>query len=628
MIVVVALAHGADWIERAPLPVGAPRAAVVVHDVVFVATHEWRPEDGGDSRVYRSRNCGDSWEQVAFVDGAAREFAVHSGRVWLAAMGHLLVSSDGGANWTSAAVPSPGVKVLDLVVHEDKLIAASQRAVFASTDGRTWSELGPLPPDREVDSLSVARGQLSINTQTLSFSDPGIYRWSGAAWVYASAGHSLGSTGEREHIVDPTYGGADRIRCFDDRCYGPDAVGIGLYRFASEATDWSAPPNGVDVVECRQSALLIVSEGDGLFDGRGRVHARPIEDLPFPVDESPASICAGTDPMPCRQRGFAERVVGGSIAAEPYFQRACELGDGAACVEWARPYSEGPTKDLARARDILARSCSARDAEGCWFLGLAEGEISGRWGTRAMIGAWREALRLHRLIPEDRRGCVAAFGTLYEGASVFPADPAMARWCYTRACDLGETEGCAARDRMSAEASAPSSPADACQRGDGLACATLGDQRLASGATMPAYEAYKMGCGFGDGTSCSLLGLMHFRGDLGERDYESAGIAFGWACDGNDPGGCVKLGQMYENGYGVEPDPVQAEEQYRLARERLREEISAGFPMMSALLGWLHENGKGGAADPAAALDAYRVACTAGDADACQNAERLRPSRP
>lgn len=91
----------------------------------------------GHSHVFRSDNAGYSWMDIdrgRLPDAPHRSIVVapkNQGRVLVANDAGVLISQDGGNNWSNLTGKLPSVAVVDLVYHQQS------KMLFAATYGRS-----------------------------------------------------------------------------------------------------------------------------------------------------------------------------------------------------------------------------------------------------------------------------------------------------------------------------------------------------------------------------------------------------------------------------------------------------------------------------------------------------------
>ncbi|MBL8787460.1 MAG: sel1 repeat family protein [Deltaproteobacteria bacterium] len=222
-----------------------------------------------------------------------------------------------------------------------------------------------------------------------------------------------------------------------------------------------------------------------------------------------------------------------------HFDRACELGEAAGCVEAALLVERGvdgppdPTRGLRYNRI----ACDRGHPTGCANLGLA-----------------------------------------YQAGEVVPKDELRASQLYQRGCAGGDAAGCAnlaflfhygigvtRNDKRARELYE-----DACARGHQRACGNLAGLLVAGrgGARdeVRAAKIYRGLCDEGMLEACASLATQHEFGMGVDRDPAEAERLFTKACDGGIAEACVGLGRMFEGGLAGGKGVVDLPEASRLYR--------------------------------------------------------------
>jgi uncharacterized protein len=110
----------------------------------------------------------------------------------------------------------------------------------------------------------------------------------------------------------------------------------------------------------------------------------------------------------------------------------------------------------------------------------------------------------------------------------------------------------------------------ACERGDGAACFTLGTMYAPRGVGWTsdldqAAQLFKRACDGGYGLGCVYLGHKYDRGVNATRDEVKAAQLYERGCQAGCPLGCLHLGEAYALARGVPRDAVQAARLFRQA---------------------------------------------------------------
>jgi TPR repeat protein len=123
-------------------------------------------------------------------------------------------------------------------------------------------------------------------------------------------------------------------------------------------------------------------------------------------------------------------------------------------------------------------------------------------------------------------------------------------------------------------------------------------------------------CEAGNAESCTLAGMVYGRGTRqkfgGDTpiDLKKAVPLFRKGCDGGDPMGCLKLGQVYQVGAGVAEDHDKARELYKTG-------CDAGFAAACTGMSDLYALALGVKQDHAQSARYARLACNGGHALGC-----------
>jgi TPR repeat protein len=131
-------------------------------------------------------------------------------------------------------------------------------------------------------------------------------------------------------------------------------------------------------------------------------------------------------------------------------REGCDGNAGNACFELGYSYSQarGVTRDASRAADLYQKSCRLGYINGCSSLGVLY--MDGR-GVAMDLGKSQWLLD---------SSCGRGFGSACRnmgngylgGLGPYPKDPEMARWCYTRGCELEHEDSCKQLEAMGAGA--------------------------------------------------------------------------------------------------------------------------------------------------------------------------------
>ena len=85
-----------------------------------------------------------------------------------------------------------------------------------------------------------------------------------------------------------------------------------------------------------------------------------------------------------------------------------------------------------------------------------------------------------------------------------------------------------------------------------------GYEEYNNGNVFQALNIFEKACEGGAYSGCYNAGLIYFKGDRVEQDYEKAANLFIKACDEGHSEACYNVAYMFENGLGVRQDPLKA----------------------------------------------------------------------
>lgn len=229
--------------------------------------------------------------------------------------------------------------------------------------------------------------------------------------------------------------------------------------------------------------------------------------------------------------------------------------------------SYGCNAGAAEARDLDA-ACAGGDAAACNELGVRFRD------GRYVLADWRRASGLFREACEgaEGEGCVR-LARLHvhpraQGRGV-ANDSAAAAGLFERGCDAGAMTG----------------------------CTDLGDLILAVDSALAVDSTAVPDSAFA--ATLELAGASHAPG--GDAQARAAGL-YGRACEADEMPACTRLGVLYGEGRGVEPDPTRAAELHRRA-------CDGGSQLGCTHLGLAYEAGEGIEPDPGRAASLYETAC-------------------
>ena len=154
---------GESWINITPTNLKVGMSPLTIGSVKLVAIEETVLVLGAG--VLRSRDAGDTWEYLGFhkyalTVGIFPAAALNEDTFFLAGMGGLGRSTDGGSSWHlfTAGITEP--HILDLAQVNSTLYAVTNKGVAQSTDGGDqWTQIDtnlPLPPNKPLGELKLS----------------------------------------------------------------------------------------------------------------------------------------------------------------------------------------------------------------------------------------------------------------------------------------------------------------------------------------------------------------------------------------------------------------------------------------------------------------------------------------
>lgn len=214
-----------------------------------------------------------------------------------------------------------------------------------------------------------------------------------------------------------------------------------------------------------------------------------------------------------------------------FFEKACKLNEGEACLNAGIIYHEGlnTEADSSKAAVFYEQACNMNYASGCTHLGIIYGS-----------------------------GSTANYTKAFD--------------FYRKGCENGDNEGCyftgiAYRDGFGINQNTDSAYEyiqKACDMNLGKACSEIGLHldldvtRDSADHNTSSLKYYEKACSLGDGTGCTNAGATYFYGKSVKPDIFKANILFERACDLNNAKGCSDLGLSYLRGTGIRQDSTKA----------------------------------------------------------------------
>jgi len=264
----------------------------------------------------------------------------------------------------------------------------------------------------------------------------------------------------------------------------------------------------------------------------------------------------------CNQWAFAlaygQGVPRDDARAVTVWKRGCELDNGLSCGTYGSRLrlGRGIARDDKLAGEVLIRGCALQDPTGCTQLGFWHDEHGRGDDARA---AWRRACGLGGF---DACAKLQRLGESPAGAA---ADPAVAHAAYVRECDHEVPMACAhVADDYRSGRGVKASPqiADAidartCDTGFPPSCEQLGRAAADRGELASADRWLSRACELGLASACRDAGDVRRR--RGTRDAGRTAMAlYQRGCDANDPESCFAVGRLLEAGDGVKRSAPRA----------------------------------------------------------------------
>lgn len=254
--------------------------------------------------------------------------------------------------------------------------------------------------------------------------------------------------------------------------------------------------------------------------------------------------------------------------------------------------SSGCNAGAAEARDLDA-ACAGGDATACDELGVRFRE------GRFVLADWRRASDLFQRACEggEGQGCVRLARLHVHRAAErrgVSLDSAAAATLLEQGCDAGAMIGCTdLADLVLAT--------DSMAVADSTAAGNEVEGVLDSPAARRAAALYRRACQGGEMTGCTRLGVLYEEGRGVEGDPVRAAELHRRSCDGGSSLGCTHLGGSYEAGRGVERDVGRAA---RLYEEACETEMAGCFQLAE-----LYLRGAGVPLDHERAVELFDDAC-------------------
>ena len=390
-------------------------------------------------------------------------------------------------------------------------------------------------------------------------------------------------------------------------------VGYGVSRLVASRTSssTSAECDGRDVDACEKAcstardkddsdaSKICASYGHALLLKGNAEKALPV--LAKACDDKPGAICDEVGSI----YAFSSQATHDTKKAVAMFQRACDTHVFTGCahlgVAKELGWADGGAKE---ALDLYDKACQGGDGHACIYQAAALAAGRGGKIDTAKATTLRAKAKSDldtRCKSDDAEAC-----SLSGVVSEIAADPSNARASYKSGCDAGDLLGCNNLARLDAEGIGGSADlvgaltrfGDLCGKGDGSACDNAaimeskwpaqlrygprgeavykfrcknamttgcsgwGDEKVIGGGSgdLPkTVESLTRGCDGGASTACVNLGGLLFIGQGAKKDRPHAHELFNKACYAGDPTGCGEGGSLYFSDYVEQPaDSVKA----------------------------------------------------------------------
>lgn len=170
---------------------------------------------------------------------------------------------------------------------------------------------------------------------------------------------------------------------------------------------------------------------------------------PYPKDLARSGIeyqrgCDLGNGLACSNLGDAYEYGNGVphdlVHAATLYERACRLGMALGCSNLGHllKHGEGVARDVARARVLFRDACAGGDVYGCLHAALLAAEEAGApRDPQGSVQHWQ-----HACDARDARACTFVGVIFEDGPDGYARDEARSLKAMSRACDLGNREGC------------------------------------------------------------------------------------------------------------------------------------------------------------------------------------------
>lgn len=324
--------------------------------------------DGENSGLFRSTDGGLSWSlgsgPATWLSGGALLVDPEHPSTLYAGGSDVYRSDDGGAHWTTAAVPGNGITALALDPGSpDRVWAASHAGLFRSDDGAQSFTTASAVAQEVYSILFDARRPSTIYAGSYYDIEPGYYGYPFGGSLFVSRDGGANWTKNSRDVGSPVYAIAT-----DPFQEGVLYAGTyaGVFRSANDGTSWEWPASGLPnlgrvislVADPVRPGRLYAATESGVYrtidgartwqpfsSGLGSLHVQPLVITP-----DGKWLHAGTDgggifelnletelsSLPCTQTATRLCLVGNRYAVE----LAAHRGEGPGNPGTARPLSD------------------------------------------------------------------------------------------------------------------------------------------------------------------------------------------------------------------------------------------------------------------------------------------------
>ncbi|MBK7579552.1 MAG: sel1 repeat family protein [Myxococcales bacterium] len=334
----------------------------------------------------------------------------------------------------------------------------------------------------------------------------------------------------------------------------------------------------------------------------------------------------------CARLGYM-MVLGWGVKRDTYagnlkIKKGCEENSGYACVQLGKILAGGmygQPRDAVKAYENYDKACNLFEGEGCFLIGQL---------YRNGEGVQRDDTRAHSYFERgcrtgNPRACYHVAADLYTGKGVSKRDNAKAMSHYEHSCAGGWADSCnevgflydkgeggVKQDKQKAAALFD----QGCELGSSTACENLG-RYIESGVYKAsskdrALELYAKACE-ADASKCSRLANKYEYGAGFPKDIMKALQYYRKACDKFHYPACVDLGRIYRSGYsGLNRDDRTAFGFYQKA-------CSGRIESACDEMADMYAEGQGVSPDPVQAARLRQTSCDRGNTKSCRSLAKM-----